>query len=68
LAKNGLGYILGDFVTSSSGHPARRATHLSCCKFVLQIPADDDRLIQIVFGGKNKNEKIHFCKIKKRKK
>jgi hypothetical protein len=23
-AKNGLGYILGDFFTNSSGHPARK--------------------------------------------
>jgi hypothetical protein len=24
LAKNGLGYILGDFITNSSGHPEQK--------------------------------------------
>jgi hypothetical protein len=39
LTKNGLGYILGDFFTNTSGRPARR--HLQVSLFILQRIALD---------------------------
>jgi hypothetical protein len=35
LAKNGVGYILGEFFTNSSGHPARFTIKLVCITYGL---------------------------------
>jgi hypothetical protein len=37
LQKIHLGYVLGDFLTNSSGHPDRRDNRIMFCGFVVQL-------------------------------